>query len=95
MFLLRIQHPVLDFERWRMAFDSDPLDRRASGVSNYALYRGTADDSFVGIDLEFTTLADAQLMLQRLQGMWASGPAGVAAPADTWILESVDRVNLG
>src|SRR5579863_10086471 len=33
--ILRIEHPVVDFDRWREAFDSDPEGRESSGVRRY------------------------------------------------------------
>jgi hypothetical protein len=32
MYILRIEHPVPDFEGWKTAFDSDPVGREKSGV---------------------------------------------------------------
>jgi len=32
MHILRIEHPVPNFDAWKKAFDSDPLGREQSGV---------------------------------------------------------------
>lgn len=94
MTLLRIQHPVEDFERWKAAFDSDPLDRRGSGVRSYAVHRGVDRPDDAIIDLEFATVDEARAMLTRLEAMWASAPAGITGPPQTWLLETVERVDL-
>ena len=104
MVLLRIQHPVGDFERWKAAFDSDPLDRRGSSVRGYAVHRALAegerahrdadDPAVVVIDLEFDEADAARAMLVRLEAMWASRPAGIAAEPRTSVLETVERVAL-
>jgi hypothetical protein len=52
MFTLRIQHSVPDFDRWKQAFDSDPADRKGSGVHTYRVLRAVEDPSLV-IDLDF------------------------------------------
>lgn len=71
--ILRIQHSVPQFEGWKMAFDSDPMDRKGSGVHRYHVYRAVADPNLVMIDLELDTLAEAERLLGRLRQMWA-GP---------------------
>lgn len=94
MFLLRIQHPVQDFDRWKAAFDGDPLDRRASGVMRYAVCRGVDEPLLADIQLEFDDLEAAVRMRGRLEAMWASGPGGITAPPSTWLLEPVETMSL-
>jgi hypothetical protein len=33
MHVLRIEYSVPDFDEWKKVFDSDPADRKASGVT--------------------------------------------------------------
>jgi hypothetical protein len=35
MAILRIEHRVPSYESWKQAFDSDPVDRKGSGVRRY------------------------------------------------------------
>lgn len=88
--ILRIQHSVPNFEGWKRAFDSDPVDRKASGVRRYHVYRSIADPNFVMIDLEFDTAAQAERLLEKLHRLWA-GPGGTVMrnPA-AWIVETVE-----
>lgn len=37
MFVLRIEHPVPDYEAWKRTFDRDPLGRSRSGVRRYRI----------------------------------------------------------
>jgi hypothetical protein len=53
MHVLRIEHPVPDYDRWKAAFDSDPADRERSGVRRYRILRTTDDPNYVMIDLKF------------------------------------------
>lgn len=94
MAILRIQHSVPSFEAWKQAFDSDPVNRRASGVRRYHVYRAVADPNLVMIDLEFDSAAQAERLLEKLRGLWA-GPAGTVMrnPA-AWVVETVESITL-
>ena len=88
--ILRIQHAVPDFDRWKQAFESDPMDRKGSGVRRYWVHRSVDDPNFVMIDLELDSVGDAEAMLERLRSMWA-GPAGaVMRNPQAWIVETVE-----
>jgi hypothetical protein len=47
MYILRIEHPVADYDAWKEAFDSDPIGRERSGVRRYRILRTTDDPSHV------------------------------------------------
>src|SRR5436305_5042738 len=68
--ILRIEHPVGDFDRWRAAFDSDPEGRERSAVRGYRIMRACEDPSFVLIDLEFDARQPAEEFLARLRRLW-------------------------
>ena len=70
MTVLQIEHKVPDYEAWKKAFDSDPIDRRRSGVKSYCIYRPATDHDTVIIDLVFETLADAESTLEALRKLW-------------------------
>jgi hypothetical protein len=59
MYILRIEHPVADFEGWKRAFESDPVGREKSGVRRYQILRPVDDEKYVMIDLEFDTASQA------------------------------------
>jgi hypothetical protein len=69
--ILRVEHRVGDFERWREAFDSDPEDRQRSGVCSYRIMRGREDPNYVLIDLEFRAPEPAEAFLARLRRLWS------------------------
>jgi len=88
--ILRVQHVVPNFENWKQAFESDPMDRKGSGVRRYHIHRSVADPNFVMIDLELDTLAEAEAMLGKLRHLW-SGPGGrVTQNPEAWIVETVE-----
>src|SRR5207245_1771311 len=64
--ILRIEHAVPDFSGWKRAFDSDPADRKGSGVRRYRVLRSVDDPNYVMIDLEFDTLEDAEGLLTKM-----------------------------
>lgn len=92
--ILRIQHAVQNFEGWKRAFDSDPMDRRGSGVRRYQVYRTVEDPDLVMIDLELDTLQDAGRLLERLQELWAGRGGAVMRNPQAWILEHVESKTL-
>jgi hypothetical protein len=73
MRIVRIEHAVPDFEKWKRAFDGDPADRRGSGVRRYRVLRAVDDPDFVMIDLEFDGDAEAEAFLRAMERIW-SGP---------------------
>jgi hypothetical protein len=91
---IRIQHLVPDFDRWRQAFESDPMDRKGSGVTRYHVYRSVDTPNLVMIDLELETLAQSQTFLERLEQLWA-GPGGkVMQNAEALIVDTVESKSL-
>jgi hypothetical protein len=74
MIVVRIEHAVPNFEKWKRAFDSDPVDRRGSGVRRYQILRQRDDPNYVMIDLEFDSSAEADVFLRTMEKIWG-GPA--------------------
>jgi hypothetical protein len=70
MFILHIEHPVIDFDAWKRAFDSDPVGRAQSGVRRYWISRSVEDINHVSIDLEFETEREAVGLLSAMRGVW-------------------------
>jgi hypothetical protein len=74
--IVRIEHRVPDFEKWKQAFDSDPADRKGSGVRRYQVSRLQDDPNYVMIDLEFQSTPEAEAFVETMQRIWA----GTAKP---------------
>lgn len=87
MTILRIEHPVPDFERWKQAFDSDPVGRAQSGVRRYRILRPGDDPNYVMIELEFDDSDKASALLVRLRELWSR--VDVMRDAQTRLLEVV------
>ena len=92
--IIRIQHAVPDFGSWKRAFDSDPMDRRKSGVRRYEVFRSLDDENFVMIDLELDTMAEAENLLQRLQQLWSGPGQSVMRNPEARIVESVEATSV-
>jgi hypothetical protein len=88
--MLRIQHSVPNFEAWKRAFDSDPVDRKGSGVRRYHVYRSIADTNLVMIDLEFDAVEEAERLLEKLRHLWAGPGGAVMRNPEVWIIETVE-----
>jgi hypothetical protein len=70
MWLLRIDHLTGDYDRWKSAFDSDPVGRRDGGVRAHRIVRWRDNQNHVGIDLEFDSPEEAESFHERLKGLW-------------------------
>lgn len=70
MYILRIEHAVMNYEGWKKAFDSDPAGRQKSGVRVYRIIRPVDDPNYVIIDLEFDTTAEAEAFLKVMRNIW-------------------------
>jgi hypothetical protein len=91
---LRIEHFVPDFENWKRAFDSDPADRKGSGVRRYRVNRSTAEPNLVLIDLDFDDVASAEALLAAMQQIWAGPAASIMVNPRATIVEQVESIEL-
>jgi hypothetical protein len=91
---LRIEHAVPSFELWKQAFDSDPADRKGSGVSRYRISQGTDDANFVTIDLDFDNVADARKLLAFMEQIWEGPGKAFMVNPRARIVETVEDVKL-
>ena len=92
MITLRIEHKVPNFDGWKKAFESDPIDRKKSGVRRYRVFRPTDDPNYVIIDLEFDKLADAEAALSALRNLWVQVEGKVMVNPQTRILDVVESM---
>jgi hypothetical protein len=92
--VLRIEHSVPDFTRWKQAFDSDPADRKGSGVRRYQVLQSVDDPNFVMIDLEFDSLADAEGLLTKMRRVWSGEGQKVMRNPQARIVDTVETIEL-
>ena len=92
MTTLRIEHKVPNFEGWKRAFESDPIDRKKSGVRHYRIFRPMDDPNYVIIDLEFDKLSDAENTLATLRKLWEKVEGQVMFNLQTRILDVVEFI---
>lgn len=90
MIVLQIEHPVPSFAGWKQAFDSDPVDRKGSGVRRYRVMRPVDNQNYSMIELEFDTVADAEAMLGKLRELWNRVEGTVMTNPQTRIVEIVE-----
>jgi hypothetical protein len=88
MHILRIEHPVPNFDAWKEAFDSDPVGRERSGVRRYRILRPTDDPNYVMIDLEFDAASEAEAVQAALSELW--GRVDVMHSPQAQIVEVVE-----
>jgi hypothetical protein len=79
MYTLQIEHEITDFGLWKAAFDRDPVNRAASGVTGHRISRPVDDPHYVVVELDFERRDQAEALLANLHAkVWNSS---VAAPA--------------
>ena len=92
--ILQIAHQVPNYEGWKKTFDSDPLNRKKSGVKRYQVSRPADDPHYVVIDLYFDSLDDAKATLSALQDLWTRVQGTVMNNPKTRILDVVETIEL-
>ena len=91
MIILQIEHEVLDFNGWKRAFDSDPINRKQSGVRHHTISRLVNSPNHVIIELAFDNTKDAELMLEALKKLWNKVEGKVMVSPQARIIETVER----
>lgn len=94
MIILQIEHTVMNFDGWKKAFESDPINRKASGVRSYKIYRRVDDASYVILDLEFETLKEAEDTLVKLRNLWNKVTGQIIMKVQTRMLDLVENVSI-
>jgi hypothetical protein len=92
--ILRIEHSVPDYNGWKQAFDSDPADRKGSGVRRYQVLRSVEDPNYVMIDLEFDRLEEAEGLLTKMRRVWSGDGQKVMRNPQARIVDSVESREL-
>jgi hypothetical protein len=91
---LRIQHSVPSFEAWKRAFDSDPANRKDSGVRRYSVSRSVDDPDLVMIDLDFDSTDEARGLLAKMERIWLGPGKEVMQNPKAWITDTVETMEL-
>jgi hypothetical protein len=92
--VVRIEHKVPSFDKWKQAFDSDPANRKGSGVRRYQISRLRSDPDYVMIDLEFETTGEAEAFVQTMQRIWDGPGKAVMQNPRARIVEVVETMEL-
>ena len=94
MTILHIEHKVPNFDGWKKAFESDPINRKELGVRRYNILRPIDDPNYVIIDLEFESLKGAEDTLEALRNLWSKVEGQVMMNPQTRILHLVETTNV-
>lgn len=90
MVVLQIEHLVPDFNGWKKAFDSDPVNRKQGGVKRYRIFRQVDNPNYVVLELEFNSLVEAESLLAALQKLWSRVEGKVMMSPQARIVEIVE-----
>lgn len=94
MVILQIEHPVLNFEAWQKAFDSDPVNRKQSGVRHYRVLRPVDNPNYAIIELEFESADRAEGLLAALREVWRGVQGTIIENPQVRIVEVVESKEL-
>ena len=91
MSILRIEHPVLDYDMWKNLFDGKGPDFRARfGARRYQVLRPIDDPRYVMIDVDFDGRKGAEGLLAALRELWGPPGHNVDSDQQARIVESVE-----
>jgi L-rhamnose mutarotase len=94
MVTLRIEHKIASYEGWKRSFDSDPINRKKSGVKRYRIYQPADNPNFVIIELDFDNMNEAFATKDALQRMWTKVEGTVIFAPQTSLLYVVEEREL-
>ena len=90
MIVLQIEHRVPNFDGWKKAFESDPINRKKSGVVHYSIFRLLNDPNYIVLDLQFETLQQAEDTLTALRALWGKVEGQIMVNPQTRLLNLVE-----
>lgn len=94
MITIRIEHKISNYDAWKKAFDSDPINRKKSGVRRYRIYRPTDNENFVIIDLDFDNPDQAQVAQTALQNIFPKIEGSIIFGAQLKVLNVIEDTEL-
>ena len=72
MIVLQIEHKVSNYDEWKKAFESDPINRKKLGVCRYTISQPVDDLNYIIIELEFKEQKNAEDALIALRTLWGN-----------------------
>ena len=94
MIVLQVEHNVSSYDGWKKAFDSDPLNRKKSGVKRYQVYQSVEDRKYVVIDLYFDSLEESLVTMKALEVLWSKVQGTIMVNPKARILNIKETVDL-
>ena len=94
MHTLQIEHEVPNYEGWKKAFNSDPINRKLSGVKSYRIYQPKDNSKLVIVELDFENIDQLNTTFQALQILWNKVQGSVMSNPKTKIFEIVESKHI-
>ncbi len=94
MVVLRLEHKAPNYEVWKNIFDTDPINRKQSGVKHYRIYRAIENPGHVVMEFEFNTLIEAQKALTSLDKFWEKTAGSVIINPKIQLFNIVESTDL-
>jgi len=93
MLVLQIEHLVPEFAGWKKVFDSDPLDRKQSGVRAHRICKTIDNPNYIIIELEFDNIQEAEKMHEKLKELWPRVEGNVMMNPQSRIIETIESID--
>ena len=94
MIIIQIEHEVPNVEGWKKAFESDPINRKKSGVRRYKIYQRIDNANFIVIDLEFDNLKEAEDTFTALKILWKNVDGKIMINPQIRILKMIESKDI-
>jgi hypothetical protein len=94
MIVLRLEHKAPSYEEWKKTFDSDPINRKQSGVKHYRIYTAIDNPNHVVMEFEFNTLVEAQKVLEALDSFWEKTAGTIIINPKIQLFDIVESIDL-
>ncbi len=94
MTILRIEHRISGYDGWKKAFDSDPINRKKSGVKRYRIYRPADNENFVIIELDFENPEQAEAAQSALLNIFPNIEGKLIFEVQMRLLKIVEETTL-
>lgn len=86
-----IRHPVSDYSKWKLVYDSIGTLRQQMGVIGASVHRDGQDPYLIVVTHRFNTLAQAHAFAKSNDLKAAMGKAGVSGAPKFWFTEDLEH----
>lgn len=91
MYIVQIEQESPMYDRWKAAFDNDPIDRKKHGVRRHSIVRAVDNPNHVIINLAVESLGEAETLVGSLKELWKTLPPDLVIAPSARIYDETER----